>query len=248
MAAMKKARTKAIVAVDLDEVLGEFLTSLLTYYNEKKGTQYAYKDFHSYRFCDVWGGTNEEATDLIYEFFETDYFKTSSDSAGPKGVPPVSGALDALKELSDTFDFYVVTSRQLVIIEETRKWLDTHYPGIFKGALFGNHWAKEHVASTSVSNPMLGGEEHAKEGSVAADAPVKKSKAEMCREINAIALIDDAPGYIDDCLAKAGDQFKLGIIFGNYGWNFEKEPKSDQRRKRCADWSQVKEKLRQLHA
>lgn len=246
--------SKPVVAVDLDEVLGQFLVSLLEYYNGENGTEYKVADFHSYRFCDVWGGTNEQATDLIYQFFETSRFK--------EGVLPVAEAQAVLSELSEKFDFYVVTSRQLVIVEETRKWLDRHYKGIFKDALFGNHWARENVrgnedptketsgtSTTSSSSTTTRNSADDGAATAALTPPVKRSKAEMCREIGAIALVDDAPGYIADCLRNGGEQFRLGIVFGEYGWNKE-DPEvvcaDDPRLQRCRDWKQVREELLKL--
>ena len=34
----------------------------------------------------------------------------------------------------------MITSRQLEIQQNTRDWLELHFKGIFKEALFGNHW------------------------------------------------------------------------------------------------------------
>ena len=34
----------------------------------------------------------------------------------------------------------VVTSRQHVIQDATRQWLNKHFEGIFEDVLFGNHW------------------------------------------------------------------------------------------------------------
>jgi len=212
---------RLVVAVDLDEVLGRFLESLLQYHNTKYETTWKVADFFSYRFCDVWGGTNEEATEKVYAFFETDHFK--------KGVAPLPGAREVLQKYKDAVDFYIVTSRQHVILQETENWVERHYPQLFKGILAGNHWTRENtgVVTTSESN------------STTTTSSKARSKAEMCREIRANVLIDDSPSYISDCLQNAGEQFEKAIVFGEYGWNANFDAAKAQNALRCKNWSEV---------
>ena len=82
---------------------------------------------------------------------------------------PVPSALDTLTELKNSYDLHVVTARHDGVAEHTKVWIEAHYPGIFTRIHFGNHYAKE--AGKSVS------------------------KSELCRNINAILLIDDSPIY-----------------------------------------------------
>ena len=49
------------IGVDLDEVLGDFLSSLIQYHNTNYNSVLSREDFHSYKFWEVWGGTKEEA-------------------------------------------------------------------------------------------------------------------------------------------------------------------------------------------
>lgn len=56
------------VGVDLDEVLADFLPSLMDYHNENYGTDFKKEDFHSYQFWHVWGGTREEAIQKYMAF------------------------------------------------------------------------------------------------------------------------------------------------------------------------------------
>lgn len=183
------SRSKPVVALDLDEVLGAFLPALIRFHNDKYGTEYKLDDFFSYRFCDVWGGTNEETLDKIFEFFKTDYFL--------KDLKPIPGAHDVLQEFKDKFDFVVVTSRQHEITEETRHWLDQHFHGIISRAEFGNHWAKD--------APDPEDDHHS-----------KRSKKEMCQEVGAILLIDDNMSYCKEVSQELGIP---AVLFGDYGWN-----------------------------
>ena len=121
-------------------------------------------------------GTNEQATEIVHAFFETPYFEN---------ILPVDGALNVLKEYKKSFRFICVTSRQHAIVEQTEEWLRKHYPGIFEDVLFGNHWTKD------APDPDI-------------DTPSKRSKAEMCSSISAIALIDDSLSYAQECSKSLG--------------------------------------------
>ena len=79
-------------------------------------------------------------------------------------------------------DFVVVTSRQHCIEEQTRKWLQDHYPGIFSNIFFGNHWG----------------------------VGAKRSKVELCEEAGAKALIDDAVEYSVQCAPHLQRVFLFG--------------------------------------
>ena len=127
-----------MIGVDLDEVLGGFIPALCLWHNHVYETNLTAASFHSYRFCDVWGGTNEEATDKVHAFFETTFFTE---------LEPIEGAKEALTAIHDSFDLVVITSRQHVIQDKTREWLEKHFSGIFKEVMFGNHYSKVHYCS-----------------------------------------------------------------------------------------------------
>ncbi|MGH7234327.1 MAG: hypothetical protein ACREF7_02680, partial [Candidatus Saccharimonadales bacterium] len=60
-----------------------------------------------------------------------------------------------------------------------------------------------------------------------------KSKAEVCQELGAIALIDDSLGHTKEC-AEVGIE---GILFGDYYWNqVDVLPPGVTR---CVDWQAV---------
>ena len=158
--------------VCLLQVLGAFLPALIRWHNDTHGTDLKLSDFFSYRFCDVWGGSNEDATAKVYAFFETPYFLEQ--------LAPIDGAFEVLQSFAGRCVFKVVTSRQHVVREATMAWLDRHFPGIFADALFGNHWAKE------APDPEQ-------------KAPSKMTKRDMCAKAGACALIDDNRNYAEEC-------------------------------------------------
>lgn len=123
-----------LVAVDLDEVLGQFLSALLDFHNDRYQTSLTMKDFHSYTFRLCWGGDEEESTAKVQAFFTSPNFL--------RGIPLVPGARHGLECLKQAgFRLAVVTSRQLQIEEHTRTWLARHFgEGFFDEVVFGNHW------------------------------------------------------------------------------------------------------------
>jgi len=175
-----------IVAVDLDEVLGQFVKKLAEFHNHKFGTRLGVSDFYSYSFALVWGGTPSESAVKVLQFFRTRYFED---------IPPIPGARDILHSLKHKYNFVVVTSRQHFIAAHTRRWLQTHYPGLFCDIVFGNHWA-------------FNGK--------------KFTKPELCEKVGASALIDDSLSYATECSIL--QDFKVVLFDWNlaYPWNKQK--------------------------
>merc|ERR1712146_122320 len=103
-------------------------------------------------------------------------------------IETLPGAKEGLEALKERYELHLVTSRQTDIEQDTRSYIDKHFPGIFDGMNFGNHFG--------VSGK-------------------KTSKPEMCKQINAVGLLDDSLDYARQCS-------EVGIptyVFGEYGWN-----------------------------
>jgi hypothetical protein len=190
---MAAAPAKHTIAVDLDEVLGGFLPALTTWHNRVYGTSFSLEDYRSYSYCDLWGGSNAETVRKVHAFFESEEFDT--------GVMPIAGAADVLRSFLGRCEFFVVTSRQHVIAEQTAAWIQKHFEGIFAGIKMGNHYDLASPNPDKVTNNV-----------------VKRSKPEMCADIGACALIDDSVKYACQCASICGESF-LTVLFGTYGWN-----------------------------
>eukprot|EP00600_Ochromonadales_sp_CCMP1393_P006042 CAMPEP_0174974902 /NCGR_PEP_ID=MMETSP0004_2-20121128/12127_1 /TAXON_ID=420556 /ORGANISM="Ochromonas sp., Strain CCMP1393" /LENGTH=256 /DNA_ID=CAMNT_0016225657 /DNA_START=3 /DNA_END=773 /DNA_ORIENTATION=- len=137
-------KDKPVLAVDVDEVLAYFIPSLAVFHNETYRTSNAEgghaeiltsDSFHSYEFCNVWGGTMEESYIKMEAFFESVHFK--------ERIEPIPYALEVLLELKEVYDLHVVTSRQHKIEALTLQWIDRHFPGVFTSIHFGNHYSRE---------------------------------------------------------------------------------------------------------
>ncbi|KAE7998377.1 hypothetical protein FH972_002928 [Carpinus fangiana] len=121
------------VAVDVDEVLGSFVSALNRFIADRYFSNHSLSEYHVYEFFKIWNCSRDEANIRVHEFFKTSYFKT--------GIHPIPGARMALNKLSRFCNLSVVTSRQNAIKEHTIDWIEKHYPGLFQEIHFGNHFA-----------------------------------------------------------------------------------------------------------
>ncbi|XP_073003031.1 uncharacterized protein [Typha latifolia] len=124
---------KLILAVDVDEVLGSFLSSLNKFIADRYSSNHSVSEYFVYEFFKIWKCSRAEANTRVHEFFKTAYFQD--------GIQPIPGARDALQKLSVFCNLSVVTSRQNVIKNHTLEWIERHYPGLFQEIHFGNHFA-----------------------------------------------------------------------------------------------------------
>lgn len=124
---------KIVVAVDIDEVLGNFVSALNRFIADRYSSNHSVSEYHVYEFFKIWGCSRNEADLRVHEFFKTPYFK--------KGIHPLPGAQRALYKLARLCKLSVVTSRQNAIKDHTIEWIEKHYPGLFDEIHFGNHFA-----------------------------------------------------------------------------------------------------------
>ena len=134
-------------------------------------------------------------------------------AAGNLQVEPIDGAIEALGRLAERYRLVVITSRHDTLTEATHAWLDRHFDGVFETVILaGNH----HVG-----------------GNV-------KTKVSLCRELGAVALIDDSVRYVKEC-AVAGQR---AILFGDYPWNQTDALPDGVVRAR--DWAEVRKLLMEV--
>eukprot|EP01084_Bolivina_argentea_P026126 48523_1 len=156
---------KPVIAVDLDEVLCQFVELICRYVNDNKlfgDKQYTVTDFNSYLFHEVWGGYKDETTTIVQDFLSSEYFTNINEM---KQIPD---AYNVLLSLKSKFKFVICTSRQLRTKDITIKWVNKFFPNIFDQIVFGNHFG-------------LTGK--------------KVSKPDLCKQLNARILIDDSSYY-----------------------------------------------------
>lgn len=124
---------KLVVAVDIDEVLGNFLFALNTFIAERYFLNHNIAEYHVYNFDQVWKCSLAEANVRVHEFFKSKHFR--------EGIHPIPGAYQALLQLTSFCHFSIATSRQNVIKQQTIDWVERHYSGLFREIHFGNHFS-----------------------------------------------------------------------------------------------------------
>lgn len=103
-------------------------------------------------------------------------------------IDPIPGAREALIQLKESFELHIVTARQYIVQEQTLSWIERYFPDLFTAVHFGNHFSRDGVS---------------------------RSKAQICREIHASALIDDNLTYAIQCVR---EDIPV-VLFGDYAWN-----------------------------
>lgn len=121
------------IAVDIDEILADCMTAIVTYYNQTHGAALTLNDFRSMRFSETWGGTDEEAIQIMYDFYQSPLFKE---------LKPIDGAKDALQILKRDHELYVVTARTNDVTDLTLSWIEQHFPNTFTDIFLGNHYTQ----------------------------------------------------------------------------------------------------------
>lgn len=123
-------------------------------------------------------------------------------------LAPIEGAVEAFARLKDDFTLVMVTARNGVFEEQTTRWLRLHFAELFSHAVFAG-------------NPH--------------DGRGYRTKGEICRELEAVLIIDDHPDNIKSAVLQGVD----GILFGERHWTLE--AKTEERTVHCRDWGSVVE-------
>lgn len=145
---------------------------------------------------------NEEyGTDISPEAFHTYDFELVLQESVPEmihrvdtflakdhsHVAPLDNAKEAIARLGDHYGVKAVTARHPRHETATQCYLTAHFKEIFGLTLVGHPRTIETVVT----------------------------KAEICRQIGAIALIDDSLDHVTVCAQEGID----GLLFGDYPWN-----------------------------
>lgn len=126
---------KQIIAVDIDDVLADSTDALRRVVNERLGVSLQPEDYHIEN-EDHWG--HYEA---VWKKHGLEGWIKLSDIepmmvVNQSHVLPHDGALRTLKALNERYELVIVTSRPPGWRAATERWLNEHFPGIFKQILF----------------------------------------------------------------------------------------------------------------
>ena len=122
------------IGVDLDEVLVKFSEGTFNYYNSIHGTDYNNSQLKDYCLWKVWGGTKDDAIELVYDFYDSDLFDK---------IEAVEGAIEGINHLAQKHELSLITGRQFDFTEKTMKCIDKYFPGKFSEIYFMNDYSKD---------------------------------------------------------------------------------------------------------
>lgn len=177
---------KQIIAFDLDDVLADSTEFWRVEINRRTGvylTQEHYSVPGSYNtyYEDVW---RTHGIDHLVSIPELDAHLAQDQSR----ISTYLGAYKALRHLASMYELVVITARYSNIKDETHKWLDENYHGIFSQILFTD------------GLKSLG----------------TKNKGDFCKEIGAAWLVDDNPQHCMDALDKGVQAVLFGQYGWHY--------------------------------
>lgn len=146
---------RQLIAVDIDEVLAHHNQALAEWHNGEFGTNHGAEAYFTDYWSKVWGVSPEEADRRALAFHA---------SGAHARLRSITGAFEILQQLRASYDLAIVTVRRQSTIEDTRQWVNRHYPNIFTEIHFVHFW----------------------------DDNDTTTKAQLCQRIGAHYLIDDS--------------------------------------------------------
>lgn len=122
------------IAIDLDEVLAEFMVGFLKWWNYEYDDDLKFDEVHDYHFENFTNISTEELNKRLYRFYQTDFYINAL---------VVAGAQKVVAELAKNHELHLVTARQEANREVTMQWLDKHFPKMFEEVTLLNHYDKD---------------------------------------------------------------------------------------------------------
>lgn len=121
------------IGVDLDDVLVDFWSEMLTFHNSRYGTAFSKGDFFSYDMWEVLGITREEGIARIETFYASPQFTA---------IPALPGAQEAVRAMGERHELIVITGRPEYTALATHELINRHFPDAFADIHFTNAYAR----------------------------------------------------------------------------------------------------------
>ena len=137
------------VAVDLDDVLFDFLGYFFQWHNIQYGTTLKPTDMVYSTIWEAWDGTKDEAAERVPAFFhEIDMLS----------LLPIDGAIQALTQMKERFSLSIVSARDPSTLDITQAWIHKYFGNLFDNVMLGigNPMADVHVNTKADACRQLG--------------------------------------------------------------------------------------------
>ncbi|MBR9702888.1 hypothetical protein GOV10_02545 [Candidatus Woesearchaeota archaeon] len=121
----------AVIGLDNDDVLEDFMSGFALWHNINYGTLLRYEDFISFDFREVLNVSKKEVYKRVMEFYKSPEFEN---------LQPLKGSMVYVPALAKRHELHVITSRHDDLEERTLSGLNKYYPNCFTGVHLTNHW------------------------------------------------------------------------------------------------------------
>ncbi len=193
-------RSKPIIAVDIDDVLAAEAEFVVAYTNKYWGGSYTLEDY-------------TEAWNLFWGV-DVDEVERRAEILHRPGVVSqyhvTPGSREVLKQLKEKYELIVVTSRRKSVEQETQRWLDEHFPGLFSKLILTGFWDDPNVEGRHLL-----------------------SKGSLLNDHRVVYVIDD---QLKHCVS-ATDHGIKAILYGNLSGNEYADARDSM--EHCKDWRAV---------
>jgi 5'(3')-deoxyribonucleotidase len=123
------------VAIDVDEVLVNFLYPMAKYHN--KVHKLCSKPKYNYVYRQIFDIDETDSQKMVREFYKSKDFME---------LTPIIGSQLAMYKLrANAKKMYVLTGRQDVVREETETWIQRYFPDIFDDVILTNSYTQNEV-------------------------------------------------------------------------------------------------------
>lgn len=123
-----RATNLEVIAVDLDDVLFDFIGHFFDWHNRVYGTHIRREDMIFETLWEAWDGTKTEAMERVPRFFnQPEHLQ----------LEPIPGSVEVLDRLRHRYRLHIVSAREPEAADSTLAWIDKHFEGIFEGVNLG---------------------------------------------------------------------------------------------------------------
>jgi hypothetical protein len=115
------------IGIDFDDVLFDFTTKLCEWHNKNYGTNLKRENIDNYYLPDLFQCARKEEIVRVGEFYES---KEHSD------LYPVTGAVEAVRELNKNNELFIITARPETVRGVTEELVQRYFSGMFESVRF----------------------------------------------------------------------------------------------------------------
>lgn len=134
--------SKPVLAVDFDDTLVSHVDTMVAAYNADHSDKITAHDVHFTQKVGNpehgWGGDRSVAMAWIADYLSADHAMET---------PPITGAVEALRQLKEKYRLMIVTGRDKSFAPATQPWIDRFIPGLFEAVHYAGDTRKSVICN-----------------------------------------------------------------------------------------------------